>query len=368
MPGRTSWMVAAFSLLAGCTVQNLDHCFFREGDKFCEENFPDRPVCNQCTAANNGCVADGEIEADLEEKCHAVTIADTGSTSELTNADSTVTAGTSMSSTTASSMSGDVTTSPTSTTTSADSGTTETEESSSTDPSSSSESTGPTGPVCGDGVMEGTENCDGDDFGEATDCASVNLGTGDLSCTVSCELNVDGCTGMEECGNDLIEGNEQCEGLDLVGETCESLGFVAGALACDRMCNYDVGECESCGNGYVDLDDNCDGSDFNGQTCATFGHAGGMLACDNQCDFDITGCNDCGDGNVDAGEQCDGADFGAHTCATEGFSPSEGDLGCNADCTLDTSDCCYPALHGCATGADCCSGNCGLIGLDLVCL
>ena len=363
MLGRTSWMVAAFFALAGCTIDNTDHCYFQQGDEFCGNKYGGDYKCSQCTAANNGCVTDFGEDAP-EDKCHAETLTDTGSTSELTNADSTVTASSSMSSTTMSSMSGDATTSPTSTTTSADTSTTSNEESSSTDPGSSSESTGVVGPMCGNDVIEGAEICDGADLGDATDCAAVMLGDGEVSCNEDCTLNLEGCSGMPMCGNDLIEGNEQCEGPDLAGDTCESLGYVAGTLVCDGLCNFDVTGCESCGNGYIDLDDNCDGNDLNGQDCTVFDFFGGDLACDASCNFDTSDCNMCGNGVIDAGEQCDGDDLGGDDCTDLGGGYSGGTLDCNANCTFDVTACCFPILHGCDVNANCCSGNC----IDLVCL
>lgn len=46
----------------------------------------------------------------------------------------------------------------------------------------------------------------------------------------------------------------------------------------------------------------------------------------------------CGDGVRDADEQCDDDDLGGQNCASAGF-PLGGDLDCNSDCSLDTSDC-----------------------------
>ncbi len=48
----------------------------------------------------------------------------------------------------------------------------------------------------------------------------------------------------------------------------------------------------------------------------------------------------CGNGHIDGNESCDGADLGGKTCAdvTSGFAQT-GTLACNADCTLDTTDC-----------------------------
>jgi len=49
-----------------------------------------------------------------------------------------------------------------------------------------------------------------------------------------------------------------------------------------------------CGNGVVDEDDNeeCDGTNLNGQTCQTQDFAGGTLRCDDTCSFDTEDCVD----------------------------------------------------------------------------
>lgn len=45
------------------------------------------------------------------------------------------------------------------------------------------------------------------------------------------------------CGNDLIEGGEDCEGTNLNGKTCQSLGLGLGTLTCDIACTFDTYEC-----------------------------------------------------------------------------------------------------------------------------
>lgn len=45
------------------------------------------------------------------------------------------------------------------------------------------------------------------------------------------------------CGNYVIEGGEDCEGLDLNGQNCYSLGFGGGQLSCDIACSFDTYEC-----------------------------------------------------------------------------------------------------------------------------
>jgi hypothetical protein len=46
------------------------------------------------------------------------------------------------------------------------------------------------------------------------------------------------------CGNDVIEGDEVCDGSDLGGETCQSQGFDGGTLACNGDCQgFDTSGC-----------------------------------------------------------------------------------------------------------------------------
>ncbi len=39
------------------------------------------------------------------------------------------------------------------------------------------------------------------------------------------------------CGNDVVEGDEVCDGTDLDGETCASQGFDGGTLSCNANCD-----------------------------------------------------------------------------------------------------------------------------------
>ena len=52
-------------------------------------------------------------------------------------------------------------------------------------------------------------------------------------------------TGGAECGDGAIEGEEECDG-DMLGDaTCASLGFAGGALACDSICLLDTSGCQA---------------------------------------------------------------------------------------------------------------------------
>jgi hypothetical protein len=55
-----------------------------------------------------------------------------------------------------------------------------------------------------------------------------------------------GDTGTGNCGNGVIDAGEQCDGADLQGFDCQSLGLNSGTLACDpMMCTFDTSMCSS---------------------------------------------------------------------------------------------------------------------------
>lgn len=118
------------------------------------------------------------------------------------------------------------------------------------------------------------------------------------------------------CGNGIIEPGEQCEGTDLAGETCTSQGLEGGELACTAECTFDLSACEGCGNGVMEIGEECDASDFGTQTCANSGFQSGELTCTSDCTVDLSSCvGGCGNGVVESGEECDPPD--GSTCASD---------------------------------------------------
>lgn len=152
--------------------------------------------------------------------------------------------------------------------------------------------------------------------------------------------------GSEECGNGVIEGTEECDDTNLAGNDCQDRGFLGGTLACSGTCTFDETGCfdAECGNDTVETGEDCDNTDLDGEDCISRGHTGGTLDCNTNCTFDESGCTDnCGNDTIDVGEEvCDGADTGTDTCITENFDG--GTLGCAADCqSLVTTNCCNDA-------------------------
>ncbi len=148
---------------------------------------------------------------------------------------------------------------------------------------------------------------------------------------------------IPHCGDSIADPDEECDGMDLKGETCESLGFGEGNLGCSSNCRYDTRDCELgsvCGDDKREGSEVCDGEDLAGETCITQGFYAGVLACLEDCsDFNTSGCvGYCGDAVINGPEECDGLNLGGATCDTLGFYG--GELACLPDCTgFDTSGC-----------------------------
>ena len=149
-------------------------------------------------------------------------------------------------------------------------------------------------PACGDSILDPGEDCDGTDLGGAT-CESLGLGEGTLRCNTNCTFDTSGCELVPVCGNNVREGNEVCDGHDLGGETCDSLGYYeGGVLGCSDDCmDFDTSGCQGgvCGDGVINGPEVCDGHDLGGETCDSLGLLYGELGCLDDCSgFDTSGC------------------------------------------------------------------------------
>ena len=153
------------------------------------------------------------------------------------------------------------------------------------------------GSVCGNGIIEGLEQCDGANLNDAT-CSSLGGGRGNLSCTSRCSFDLSRCSGSG-CGNGIIEGPEQCDGANLGGESCATLDSGSyGTLQCDPFtCTFDLSRCatgstgghggSTAGSGGMICEDTCSGA-YDG-----FCDDGGPGFAYAICDYG-TDCTDCG--------------------------------------------------------------------------
>jgi hypothetical protein len=246
----------------------------------------------------------------------------------------------------------------------------------------------PPPPKCGDGTKNGTDQCDGTDLGTPPEtCATVTgnpASTGTVTCNANCTLNGSMCTTpVPVCGDGVIEGLEECDGSDFgtPAPTCATFTGNAGAtgmLTCNANCTLNGNMCVlpppgmmgTCGDKVKNGSEQCDAADFGGATCQSIlgsAKACGTLACNANCTLDASGCTlacgggtggsgpSCGDGIIDqASEQCDGSDLGGATCASATGNPnSMGTLTCFPNCTLDTGMCMIPVGGSGGAGGSC---------------
>lgn len=204
-------------------------------------------------------------------------------------------------------------------------------------------------PVCGDGEVEGDEQCDLgdalDDLGECkTDCTLASCGDGLVGPGEGCDdgnlIGHDACTNAcnpAACGDAVLHDGEECDdGNASDGDECTNACLPArcgdgvvwrGSEQCDDGNLIDTDACTTacvsptCGDGAINGAEPCD----DGNAIATDACIDCMAAT-------------CGDGHRWAGvEACDGAELGGATCVTQGFLG--GTLACAQNCAFDTSGC-----------------------------
>jgi hypothetical protein len=256
--------------------------------------------------------------------------------------------------------------------------------------------------VCGDGVAEGTEECDLTDFAGET-CVTQGFDSGSLSCTGSCTIDTGACSNIVPCTfstgswdattateGDVVgltlTGTGDCDGLetnyvvwenDVTGDDPVitepvNTNFVGGTVITSWVSEFQndgVGDPEYyfianlvtnpgetftstnelsvaeaptpvvCGDGLREAPEQCDLTDLNGQTCMSLGFVGGSLSCDGSCNFDTTSC---------LTEICgNGIQEGSEGCDGSDLAGQTcmtlgypgGTLACSESCTFDESGC-----------------------------
>jgi len=96
---------------------------------------------------------------------------------------------------------------------------------------------------CGDGVLDGTDQCEGHDVPGMT-CADVGRYAGNVVCT-DCRIDLSACSGA--CGDGRFDSlYEACDPTDLAatpGASCVALGFDAGRQRCSGDCGLTDDPC-----------------------------------------------------------------------------------------------------------------------------
>ena len=99
--------------------------------------------------------------------------------------------------------------------------------------------------LCGDGNLNGIEQCDGDDFGQGgpVDCRDPRAGyyePGLVKCSANCRWDFSDCRGI--CADGIVNGPELCDTVISADESCLDYGLDAGRLGCSQ-CGPAFGGC-----------------------------------------------------------------------------------------------------------------------------
>lgn len=190
--------------------------------------------------------------------------------------------------------------------------------------------------TCGNGILEEDEICDGTLFSQNLNLVCSNgaqVNTSAVRCTDTCRLDMSSaCSAV--CGNGIVEGDEQCDGsnMPVIKAACENPDMTK--ISCQNCRIVDSGICgssefkkqnpswypENCGNGQLDSGEICDGS--------IISHAAGtcpqnmilkgnpVFKCLDSCrgvdvsEACIFGSGAvCGNGVLEGDELCDGTEF-----------------------------------------------------------
>lgn len=220
--------------------------------------------------------------------------------------------------------------------------------------------------ACGDGTVsiEHGEECDPLVPGSFEDaCLGTTRPEGKADCdpfTCTIVNTVEQCA---VCGDGIADEDEECDGDDLDGQVCP--GGV-GSLGCTDTCELDRTYCKRCGNGMLDPEEECDPNLVDDPTelasrpkCAdlpspygdtrpyTSGSAG---SCREDCRWDRTGCGYCGNGQVEGGDvlvDFDGSTAVPEWCDGDAFDSSILDLELASSTCVSASDDLRPTTVTC---------------------
>jgi len=205
----------------------------------------------------------------------------------------------------------------------------------------------------GDGIINGPEQCEPGML-NGQSCATRGFSGGTLSCSAPGTFNTSGCVGLTgSCGDGVINGAEECDNGGANTNTACVASYGTTCNYCDTTCHAHLVTGPYYGDGIINGSEQCDTANLNGQTCLTQGFYSGNLACKAPGVFDTTGCSGrCGDNIVQAanGEQCDG---NSGPCTALGPTYTTGTYTCNANCTYNTSACINNCIFGTSTIGNC---------------
>lgn len=142
--------------------------------------------------------------------------------------------------------------------------------------------------TCGDGTVQTSEQCDISltDKKACTDIDPEQYKGGEASCGENCQWNLSTCVSVG-CGDGTVDGTEECEG-DMDIDCVELDPKQQGTAICNPdTCKWDTGDCQIkpvCGNGTVDANETCEKTQS--KPCIEVNqnlYSGGTAQCNGTC-------------------------------------------------------------------------------------
>lgn len=119
---------------------------------------------------------------------------------------------------------------------------------------------------------------------DVDDPANFTMGSNSNSAGTTTSGGSDGAT------TEIAEGGNSA--TSTTGDNADTTAGADGASATTTTATTDGGQVGDCGNGIIDMGEQCDGADLQGFNCETLGLNGGTLACDPMmCTFDTSMCS-----------------------------------------------------------------------------
>jgi hypothetical protein len=112
------------------------------------------------------------------------------------------------------------------------------------------------------------------------------------------------------CGDGIVNGEEQCDDGDNNGQACTA-GYGESCNFCDEYCNIKTIVGPSCGDGAVNGDEECDDGGNNGNV-PNISYGETKEYCKADCTRGTVTGGECGDGAVNGDEECDDGDDIGH--------------------------------------------------------
>ena len=103
---------------------------------------------------------------------------------------------------------------------------------------------------------------------------------------------------IDSCGDNYLDPGEACDGSQMTATTCTELGYYeqTDTLTCKADCTFDLSVCVGgrCGDGTIQgtYGEQCEGSNLGGATCVSLGYSprGGTLGCNSSCRLNPASC------------------------------------------------------------------------------